>query len=226
MYLLVVEDDDAVRSFVVPRLEREGWEVHGVGTGVEALAAVADRRPDLVVLDIGLPDMSGLQVCRELRRQPDYLPVLMLTGLDAPADELAGFAAETDDYLTKPVQPDALVARIRALLRLATVTRDARMLRLGQVEVDLQLRTAKKNGEDLRLQPKEFDLLAFLLEHPRQVFGKHQLLSHVWGPDYGGDTHTVTVRMSRLRSLVEDNPNRPRHLCTRQGVGYYLDPDG
>ncbi len=222
MRILVVEDEEALRSFLVPRLEREGWEVDLAQTGVAALAAVRNHRPDLVVLDVGLPDLSGLDVCRELRRLPGYLPVLMLTGLDSRDDELRGFAAQADDYVTKPVQPDTLVARIGALLRRATGGRDLDRLWLGDVEVDLRSRTARRGTADLGLGPREFDLLAFLLEHPGQVFGKTQLLTHVWGRDAEVDSHAVTARISALRARVETNPNRPQFVQTRPGVGYYL----
>ena len=222
MRILVVEDEQALRSFLVPRLQREGWQVEAVSSGAQALASVQERRPDLVVLDIGLPDLSGLQVCQELRRLPGYLPVLMLTGLDSRDDELRGFAAQADDYVTKPVEPDMLVARIRALLRLAAANRGEQSLTLGDVEVDLRARAARRDGQDLGLSRREFDLLAFLLEHPGQVFGKTQLLAHVWGSDADASTHAVTARMSALRARVEPNPNRPRYLLTRPGVGYYL----
>ena len=213
MRILVVEDEAALRSFLVRRLQREGWQVAAAASGAEALLAVRIRRPDLVVLDLGLPDLSGLDVCRELRRLPGYLPVLMLTGLDSRDDELRGFAAQADDYVTKPVEPDTLVARIRALLRRAAAGQDEDRPRLGDVEVDLRTRTARRDGKDVGLGPGEFDLLAFLLEHPGQVFGKTQLLAHVWGTDADVDTHAVTGRISALRARIEANPNRPRYAC-------------
>jgi DNA-binding response OmpR family regulator len=220
--VLVVEDEPGLQSYLLPLLEREGYTAEAAATGAQALAAIADRRPDLVLLDVGLPDLSGLDVCREIRRLPGYLPVIMLTGLDSREDELRGFQVKADDYITKPVQPDTLLARIRAVLRLAQVAADGHVLQLGDVEVDLRAKEARRKGEPLQLAPKEFELLAFLLEHPGQVFGKTQLLAHVWGADFDGDPHTVESRMSRLRLAVEDNPNRPRHLHNRRGVGYFL----
>lgn len=222
MRLLVVDDEPALRSYLVPLLEREGYAAEAVATGAQALAAVADRRPDLVLLDVGLPDLSGLEVCREIRRLPGYLPVIMLTGLDSREDELRGFSVKADDYVTKPVAPDTLLARVRAVLRLAQVAAEGRAHILGSVEVDLRAREARRDGRPLDLGPREFDLLAFLLEHPGQVFGKTQLLAQVWGPDFDGDPHTVETRMSRLRLAVEDKPNTPRFLHSRRGVGYYL----
>jgi DNA-binding response OmpR family regulator len=221
MRVLVVDDEAPLRAFLGPLLEREGFTADCVATGSEALAAVTDARPDLVLLDVNLPDLSGLDVCRAIRRLPGYVPVILLTGLDSRDDELAGFAALADEYVTKPFVPEALVARVRAVLRLAG-NGQRRVVRLGDVEVDLLAREVRRDGRDVGLQPKEFDLLAFLVEHPGQVFGQSQLLDHIWGPEYDGDPHTVVVRMSRLRSLIEPNPNTPRYLLTRPGVGYYL----
>ncbi|HVF05285.1 MAG TPA: response regulator transcription factor [Frankiaceae bacterium] len=222
MRVVVVEDKPALRSYLVPLLERDGFDVEAFGTGSEALAAIRDRRPDVVLLDVGLPDLSGLDVCREIRRLPEYVPVVMLTGLDSAEDELRGFDAKADDYVTKPVVPELLVARIRALLRRTSAARDGHVVALGSVEVDLRAREARRDGAPIPLGAKEFALLAFLIEHPGQVFGKTQLLNHVWGPDYDGDTHAVESRMSRLRVAIEDNPNQPAHLHSRRGVGYYL----
>ena len=225
MRVLVVEDEAALRSYLVPLLERNGYTVDAVGTGSEALAAIHDRRPDLVLLDVGLPDLSGLDVCREIRRLSGYLPVIMLTGLDSRDDELRGFDAKADDYVTKPVVPERLLARIAAVLRLASAAGDGHVITLGSVEVDLRARDASRDGKSLGLAPKEFDLLAFLIEHPGQTFGKTQLLAQVWGPDFDGDPHTVESRMSRLRIAVEDNPNQPRFLHSRRGIGYLLTLD-
>ena len=222
MRVLVVEDEPGLRSYLVPLLEREGFTVDAFGTGGEALASVRDRRPDLVLLDVGLPDLSGLDVCREIRRLPDYVPVVMLTGLDSSEDELRGFDAKADDYVTKPVVPELLVARIRALLRRNAAARDGYVIPLGGVEVDLRAREVRRDGKPVPLGAKEYALLAFLIEHPGQVFGKTQLLTQVWGPDYDGDTHTVETRMSQLRVAIEENPNQPAHLHSRRGLGYYL----
>ena len=221
MRVLVVEDEEGLRSYLVPLFEREGFTVDAVGTGGDALAAIHDRRPDLVLLDVGLPDVSGLEVCREIRRLPGYLPVIMLTGLDSRDDELAGFDARADDYVTKPVVPETLIARVRAVLRLAGTASEGNVLLLGDIEIDLRAREARREGRPVGLKPREFDLLAFLVEHPGQVFGKTQLLAQVWGPDFDGDPHTVESRMSAIRLAVEENPNRPRYLHSRRGVGYF-----
>lgn len=210
-----------VLSFVGPLLEREGFTTTLVDSGTAAVASVVDRRPDLVVLDVNLPDLSGLDVCRAIRRQPGHIPVIMLTGRDTREDQLAGFEALADDYVTKPFVPEVLVARVRSWLR-AYSTGQQRVVGLGDVEVDLLAREARRNGEVLPLAPKEFDLLAFLVEHPNQVFGRAQLLTNVWGFDFDGDPHTVAVRISNVRAVIERNPNRPEYLLTRNGAGYYL----
>jgi DNA-binding response OmpR family regulator len=221
--VLVVEDEPGMRSYLVPLLEREGFTTDQAESGGQALHQISQRRPDLVLLDVGLPDLTGLEVCREIRRTATpYLPVIMLTGLNTPEDELRGFDAKADDYITKPATPQQILARIRAVLRLAAVASGADILRLGSVEVDLRAREARRGGAPLPLAPKEFDLLVFLLEHPGQIFGKTQLLAQVWGPDYDGDPHTVESRISKLRLAIETNPNRPQHLHNRRGVGYYL----
>lgn len=219
MRVLVVDDEESVRSFLGPLLEREGFTATLVDSGTAAVASVVDARPDLVLLDVNLPDISGLDVCRAIRRQPGYIPVILLTGRDSREDQLAGFDALADDYVTKPFVPELLVARVRAQLRSAGGQRH--VVRLGDVEVDLLAREARRDGVALPLAPKEFDLLAFLVEHPNQVFGRMQLLAQVWGVDFDGDPHTVAVRMSNLRAAVEKNPNRPEYLLTRTGVGYY-----
>ena len=220
MRVLVVDDEESVRSFLGPLLEREGFTATLIDSGTAAVASVLDSRPDLVLLDVNLPDLSGLEVCRAIRRQPDYVPVILLTGLDSREDELAGFAALADEYVTKPFLPEALVARVRALLRVQA-SGQHRLVHLGDVEVDLLAREARRGGVSLALGPKEFDLLAFLVEHPNQVFGRTQLLAAVWGVDFDGDPHTVAVRMSNLRAVIEAQPNRPKYLLTRNGVGYY-----
>lgn len=222
MRVLVVDDEPGMRSYLVPLLERSGYAAHAVATGGEAVHSVQQRRPDLVLLDVGLPDIGGLEVCRELRRQDSRLPIILLTGLDSRQDELAGFAASADDYVTKPVHPDTLLARIGAVLRLAANTDGRQVRALGDMEVDLRARELRRDGRVVALSAGEFDLLAFLVEHPGQVFGKAQLLDQVWGPEFDGTTHAVEARMSRLRMAVELNPNRPQHLHNRRGMGYYL----
>lgn len=227
MRILVVDDEPTLVSFLVPVLERHGYEVDAVGTGEEALAAVAERPPDLVLLDVALPGLDGLAVCRALRRGPRHLPVILLTGLASRADELAGFAALADDYVTKPLSPDTLLARVRALLRrVAAGDPGARVLRFDRIEVDLAAREARRDGRPVPLTRKEFALLAFLAEHPGRTFGHSQLLVQVWGVDFTGSTATVTQHVHRLRAALEPDPSRPRYLLTRPGVGYLFSRPG
>ncbi|HVB26516.1 MAG TPA: response regulator transcription factor [Mycobacteriales bacterium] len=227
--VLVVDDEPDVCSYLVPLLAREGFAATAVATGTDALAAVADpdQRPDLVLLDIGLPDMSGFEVCRAIRRLSDYLPVIMVTGWNGPNHELHGFAAKADDYVTKPIVPEALIARIRAVLRLVRVG-SPRTVQLGSVEVDLAVQQVRRDGVQVPLGRLEFALLAFLVEHPGQIFGKTQLLTRIWGPEAEVDPHNVEAKMSRVRAAVEDNPNAPRFVHNRRGLGYYvtLEPRG
>ncbi len=147
--------------------------------------------------------------------------MILLTGLDSRDDVLAGYAAMADDYITKPFTPEVVVARVRSLLRVQG-SGQHRLVRLGDVEIDLLAREARRNGMRIELAPKEFDLLAFLVEHPNQVFGRMQLLTNVWGVEFDGDPHTVAVRMSNLRAAIEVNANKPEYLLTRNGAGYYV----
>jgi DNA-binding response OmpR family regulator len=226
MRILVVDDEPTLVSFLVPFLQWNSFVAEAAATGEAALAAVEAHRPDLVLLDVALPGMDGLEVCRALRRRPDYIPVVLLTRRVGHDDELAGFAALADDYVTKPISPDSLLARIHAVLRLARSGDPARrVLRFGDVEVDLAAGEVRRGGRPVALKPREFALLAFLAEHPGQVFGRTQLLAQVWGPEFVGDPATVTQHISRLRLAVEADPNRPRHLITRPGVGYRLARD-
>ncbi len=222
MRILVVEDEPSLRSYLVPLLTREGFTAYAVGTGAEALAEIHERPPDLVLLDVHLPDVSGLEICRRVRERRVYLPVVMLTALDDDAAELRGFAARADDYVSKGVPPEVLVARIRAVLRLRAAAAGGDVVQLGAVTVDLRLRLARRGAVVLSISPRDFDLLAFLVTHPDRVFGRTQLLAEVWGPDFAGDPHNVEVSISRLRQAVEANPNRPVYLHNRRGFGYFL----
>lgn len=221
LHILVVDDEPTLVSFLVPVLQRHGFTAESAPDGESALAVVQERRPDLVVLDVALPGMDGLAVCRRLRRGPAYLPVILLTGLGSRADELAGFAALADDYVVKPLSPDTLVARIHAVLR-RTHGGDPgrRLVRFGANELDPAACEVRRDGRVVPLTRKEFALLVFLVEHAGQTFGPSQLLAQVWGADFTGSTATVTQHMHRLRLALEPDPSRPRHLLTRPGIGY------
>jgi DNA-binding response OmpR family regulator len=221
MRVLVVDDEEPLRRYLVPLLEGNGYTTTEAATGADALWQVEESPPDAMLLDLELPDMDGLDVIATVRRRPKYLPVLMLTCRSNPADELAGLHAKADDYITKPFRSETLLARLRAVLRLARLATDRRV-RLNNVDVDLATREVRRDGRLLPTTRREFDLLAYLLEHPNQVLGRRTLLTAVWGFDFDGTEDTVTRHISRLRAVVEDNPNRPELLCTRPGVGYFL----
>ncbi len=224
--ILVVEDDRTVAEVVTRYLEREGFAVESVGDGQEAIACADDRLPDLVVLDIMLPGLDGLEVCRRLRSRAP-VPVVMLTARGSEEDRVLGLELGADDYVAKPFSPRELTARVKAVLRRAgSALHD--LERGGTIEydalhLDLGAREARVHGELATLTAREFELLAFLAARPRQVFRRDALLEHVWGYTYG-DTSTVTVHIRRLREKIEDNPSAPRRITTVWGVGYRFDP--
>lgn len=226
--VLIVEDEANIREVVAQYLELEGFTVLQAADGVEALRLAASQPPDLVVLDLMLPGVDGLEVCRRLRAQ-SAAPILMLTARGEESDKLVGFALGADDYVTKPFSPRELVVRVRAIMRRVAATRVPAMvldgaLRFGALVIQPRLRTVRREGALLDLTAKEFDLLFFLASHPGQVFTRQQLLDNVWDYDYFGDASTVTVHIRRLREKVELDPARPRHLKTVWGVGYKFEP--
>ncbi|HEY3096212.1 MAG TPA: response regulator transcription factor [Acidimicrobiia bacterium] len=222
--VLVVEDDATVAEVVRRYLEHEGYAVDAVGDGREALARADVAAPDLVVLDIMLPGLDGLEVCRELRSRAP-IPVIMLTARGAEEDRVVGLELGADDYVAKPFSPRELTARVKAVLRRARtpLPDGGGSIETGDLAIDLAAREVWLRGQLLALTAREFDLLAFMARHPRRVFRREELLEHVWGYTYG-DTSTVTVHMRRLREKIEDDPSAPRHLTTVWGVGYRFDP--
>jgi DNA-binding response OmpR family regulator len=222
--VLVVDDEPIVREVVVRYLEREGYRTLEAGDGNAARDAIERTGADLVVLDVMLPGMDGLELCRWIRRT-SQLPVIMLTARGEEADRIIGLELGADDYLTKPFSPRELAARVRTVLRRA-VPSDAPSARLdfGDVVLELETREARKAGIELKLTAKEFELLWFLASHPRRVFSRDQLMTSVWGYAAALDSGTVTVHIRRLREKVEDAPSAPRHIQTVWGVGYRLAP--
>jgi DNA-binding response OmpR family regulator len=220
-HVLVVEDDTTVAEVVVTYLRNAGYAATHAADGETALRLAAEQRPDLVVLDLMLPGVDGLEVCRRLRAAGP-VPVIMLTALSSENDRIAGLELGADDYVTKPFSPRELVLRVRSVLRRgasASAPVDEVMLRDGDLELDLRAHRATRRGEELALTVREFDLLAFLLAHPGQAFSRAELLERVWGWTFG-DHSTVTVHVRRLREKVEDNPAEPTRLLTVWGVGY------
>ncbi|MFD0744805.1 response regulator transcription factor [Phytohabitans flavus] len=225
--VLVVGDDPTVSDVVCRYLRRAGYDVSMAADGAAALAVVAREMPDLVVLDLMLPGIDGLEVCRRLRTRPDGVPIVMLTALGEEADRVLGLQLGADDYVTKPFSPRELVLRVQSVLRRAgaDAAPSAAPLRDGDLVVDEVRRVARLREAELTLTVREFDLLAFLMRHPGQAFRRADLLERVWGWHIG-DQSTVTVHVRRLREKVEDDPARPRRIVTVWGVGYRYEPVG
>jgi DNA-binding response OmpR family regulator len=222
--VMVVDDDDTVASVVVSYLQRAGHSTRRVGDGPAALEAVAAQQPDLLVLDLMLPGLDGLEVCRRVRRSWPRLPVVMLTALAEPNDRIAGLELGADDYVTKPFSPRELVLRVESVLRRVaeTAPRGKQVLTAGPLSVDTAARRATRDGAELALTVREFDLLAFLMSHPGQAFSREHLMREVWGWTFG-DQSTVTVHVRRLREKVEPDPTNPSLIQTVWGVGYRLE---
>ncbi len=223
--MLVIDDDPTLAEVVERYLEREGFTVEVRADGEQGLDRALSWLPDLVVLDLMLPGLDGLEVCRRLRDVAP-IPVVMLTARASEDDRVAGLELGADDYLPKPFSPRELTARVKAVLRRAngTVpTPASAVLRAGDLELDPVAHEVRRNGEPLALTTKEFDLLAHFLRHPNRAFRREELLEAVWGWTYG-DTATVTVHVRRLREKVELDPSDPRHLRTVWGVGYRFEP--
>jgi DNA-binding response OmpR family regulator len=219
--VLVVDDDPTVSDVVRRYLERAGLVVTLAADGPAGLRAYQAERPDLVVLDLMLPGLDGLEVCRRLRSRPDEVPIVMLTALGEEADRVLGLQLGADDYVTKPFSPRELVLRVQSVLRRAgrAVAMPAGSLVDGDLEVDVARRVARLRGAELALTVREFDLLVFLMRHPGRAFRRAELLENVWGWTFG-DQSTVTVHMRRLREKVEDDPADPKRIKTVWGVGY------
>lgn len=231
--ILVVDDEPTIVEVVALYLEREGFAVVTAADGAAALAAVARQRPDLVILDLMLPRVSGLEVYRQIQAGGP-LPVIMLTARGEETDRVVGLELGADDYVTKPFSPRELVARVKAVLRrtrattaaVAAVQRDAAVAAVvaGPLRIDPGARSVTLADEPLTLTAREFDLLLFLARAPGQVFTREQLLDHVWGYTFASDASTVTVHIRRLREKIEQDPTNPRFIHTVWGVGYKFDP--
>ncbi|HXU84265.1 MAG TPA: response regulator transcription factor [Verrucomicrobiae bacterium] len=222
--ILVVEDETTLRETLADALEVEGFRVIAAADGREALDRFRADRPDLILLDLMLPELSGIEVCRIIRAESG-VPIVMLTAKDSELDKVVGLELGADDYVTKPFSLRELSARIRALFRrseqVAAADGDGpAVLDLGRVQVDLAGHRLLRDGDALAIKPKAFELLAFLLRHPGQAFTRDQLLEHVWGYDYAGETRTVDVHVHWLRSTLEDDAAAPRFIHTVRGVGY------
>lgn len=220
--MLVVEDEASLASTLSYNFRKNGFDVISAYDGVEGLQAARRENPDVIVLDLMLPKMDGLEVCRRLRADSD-VPILMLTARGEELDRVVGLELGADDYLTKPFSMRELVARVRALLRRAASTpppQDQARIVIGPLSIDARGRTVQRSGAVVAMKPKEFDLLHFLAKNPGQVFTREQLLEHVWGYEFFGGSRTVDVHIRWLREKIEDSPANPRYLLTVRGVGY------
>jgi len=221
--ILVVEDEQSFSDALSYMLRKEGFEVAVAGNGPDGLTEFEKAGADLVLLDLMLPGLSGLEVCRQLRTRSD-VPVIMLTAKDAEVDKVVGLEIGADDYVTKPFSARELLARIRAVLRRRggepEETASAAVLEAGPVRMDVDRHIVSVNGDVVGLPLKEFELLEFLLRNSGRVLTRGQLIDRVWGSDYVGDTKTLDVHVKRLRAKIEPDPGRPQHLLTVRGLGY------
>jgi DNA-binding response OmpR family regulator len=220
--ILVVDDEPTLRETLVEALETDGYRAIPAADGREALTRFRTDRPDLVLLDLMLPELSGVEVCRIIRAESS-VPIVMLTAKDSEVDKVVGLELGADDYVTKPFSLRELSARIRAIFRrgeqLAAESPPA-VVDLGSIQVDLAGHRLLREGRTVPVKPKVFELLAFLVRHPGQVFSRDQLLERVWGYDYAGETRTVDVHVHWLRSAIEADPGSPAFVHTVRGVGY------
>jgi two-component system response regulator VicR len=222
--ILIIEDEQTIVDILKFHLEREGFVCHSSGNGLKGLRMAAEINPDLILLDIMLPGIDGLEVCKRIRDQGSQVPIIMLTAREEEADKVMGLELGADDYVTKPFALKELTARIKANMRrsISGTANDETALRCGNLVIDLNSMDAKKNGKSLELSQKEFDLLVYMAKNPNQVFSRDDLMENVWNYEYYGDVRTVDVTIRRLREKVEDNPAEPKLILTRRGAGYFF----
>ncbi|MDD5095053.1 MAG: response regulator transcription factor [Dehalococcoidia bacterium] len=222
--ILVVEDETSLLEAIAYNLVKEGYEALTAADGLVALELARTQSPDIILLDIMLPGLDGLELCRILRKDMT-VPILMLTARADEVDKLVGLEMGADDYMTKPFSMRELLARIKAMLRRMEMMqpqsiKEENILQAADLTIDFSRHEVSVNGKAVSLKPKEFDLLAFLVKHRGQVFSRDHLLEKVWGYDYAGDTRTVDVHIRWLRERTETDPAHPNHLLTVRGVGY------
>jgi len=220
--VLVIEDDDNIRRFVAINLDRNGFKVTEAALGEEALNRLAAQRPDIVVLDLMLPDMDGFEICRELRRRDADIVIVILTARGQDLDKIRGLELGADDYIVKPFNPLELVARIRTILRRtghAAVGRK-NVLQSGSIRIDLESNQLFKHDELIEVTPKEFQMIKAFVENPDKALSRDALLNLIWGEDFVGDTKTIDVHVRKLREKIEDDCSRPKLIETVWGLGY------
>ncbi|GAB35545.1 response regulator transcription factor [Gordonia otitidis] len=226
-HVLIVEDEESLADPLAFLLRKEGFEATVVNDGSAALGTFDRVSPDIVLLDLMLPGMSGTEICKSLRTRSS-VPVIMVTARDSEIDKVVGLELGADDYVTKPYSARELIARIRAVLRRGGDAADDDLaigvLEAGPVRMDVERHIVAVNGQQITLPLKEFDLLEYLLRNSGRVLTRGQLIDRVWGADYVGDTKTLDVHVKRLRSKIEPDPANPKHLVTVRGLGYKLEP--
>lgn len=222
-HVLIIEDEPGLADSVRYALESDGFEVTVAASGFAGLDEARRSAPDLVVLDLMLPEMSGLDVCRQIRMSSD-VPIIMLTAKDSEADKVSGLELGADDYMTKPFSMRELIARVRAHLRRAAksgiLAESNEVLRGGPIELDIDAHIARRDGDKVELRPKEFELLESLMRRKNRLAARHTLIDEVWGPSYFGDTKTLDVHIKRLREKLEADSSKPKHIVTVRGLGY------
>ncbi len=218
--ILVVDDEPSILAALVPLLRGRGYEVFSATSGRTAIAAVEHHGPQLVILDLGLPDMEGAEVCR-LIREAGSVPIVILSARTGETEKVAALDAGADDYVTKPFGPDELLARVRAALRRGDPgAMPAGRIERGDIEVDVDQRRVTRQGEEVRLTPKEFELLLFLVQHPGRVLTHRVVLGAIWGPNAVNQPEHLRVLVAALRKKLEPDPSRPRYIVTEPWVGY------
>lgn len=219
--VLVIDDEAQIRRFLRISLEANGYEVHEVAAGLEGISRAAQLRPDLIILDMGLPDIDGLEVLRRLREWTTT-PTIILSVRDADIDKVAALDAGADDYLTKPFSLEELMARMRVAQRHTQPALQSHRFKAGNVEVDLSRRHVTRGGEPVKLTPTEYALLRLLIQHAGRVMTHKQILREVWGPEYVEETQYLRVYFATLRQKLEEDPSLPKLILTEPGVGYRL----
>ena len=223
MKILVVDDEDLLVKGIRFNLQNDGYDVISGSNGLEAIDLTKAESPDLIILDIMMPEMDGLTACAKIRQFSD-VPIILLTAKSQDMDKLMGFDQGADDYLTKPFNILELKARVKALLKRAGAKSSTveQLLTIGTISLDLAARNAYKNGESVELTAKEFDVVEFLMRNPNRVYSRENLLDTIWAYEYRSDIRTVDVHIRRLREKLEENPADPQYIMTKWGVGYYF----
>lgn len=221
--LLVVDDEDSIRSYLKTALSSYGYAIFEAASGREALVKAIEKHPDVIILDLGLPDLDGVEVVARIRRR-SKIPIIILSIRDDAAEKIAALDAGADDYLVKPFLTEELLARIRAVVRRLLPFDQAKIIKLGKISIDLNNRNILSGGEKINLSPTEYELLKLFIINPEKVLTHQQILRAIWDKteEYEGVLHLLRVTISNLRNKIEPNPNRPKFIITEPGVGYRL----